>query len=70
MGADTTKIRILDGVETDKMGREFFDLSKHILGLEKAIHGLGDTRLIHDPPYQRLHGECQLPYELGGQEVS
>ena len=56
MGADTTKIRILDGVETDKMGREFFDLSRHILGLRKAIHDLGDTRLIIIDPISAYMG--------------
>jgi hypothetical protein len=56
MGADTTKIRILDGVETEKRGRESFDLSKHMLGLRKAVHDLGDTRLIIIDPISAYMG--------------
>ncbi|MFC2170282.1 AAA family ATPase [Acidobacteriota bacterium] len=45
-GADVEKIRILEGVTTEKGEFDFFNLIKYLPALEKAIHETKDVRLV------------------------
>jgi hypothetical protein len=68
MGADTSRISILDGVGTKKDGNEFFDVGKHIPALEAAIKKLGDVRLIIIDPISAYMGKanCHTNSEVRG----
>jgi hypothetical protein len=46
LGADVSKIKVLDGVMRPGSGRDLFNLQKDIGALELALQEIGDVRLI------------------------
>lgn len=56
MGADVKKINILEGVDSERDGREFFDLSRHIPALEAALEASDNTRLVIIDPISAYMG--------------
>jgi len=56
MGADVKKINILEGVDSERDGREFFDLSRHIPALEAAVQASTNTRMVIIDPISAYMG--------------
>lgn len=56
MGADSSKIMAIEGVQISKEGQKYFDLSQHIPVLEQAIESSKDVKLVIIDPISAYLG--------------